>query len=352
MKLLVVTLLLAISYAQTVCQNDFTKQECNQIKKFGKCAHYYDQCEKKCGCFQDQQDYENLRIEAGIDDSAVLTGNNCLTNYDTTFTDKNGFGCRVYEGAGWCNGDDYGERWCGWFPKSEWRDDDSNHWCKIKKGRWRMTTFEDYSPVFEEPDARSCCCDGDLFEDYKADYETGFEDPATTCEDYKVDGEPWHDDQGWSCAVYHYGDLCKSDGQRSDGWKNAEWGTLQSHKFGKWHAKDACCVCGGGHRTQHWEILPAVNVRRIHKFAKKNFSDIGAKGVNRANRHLRKLWELTQEDTTSFHPEHVEIVEECLESVDGKPNQESTWNNFLTCWGKLKDVLLATDAQAYNYLTK
>jgi len=361
MKIFIIALLLAIGYAQTErrlldeaaeksqCSNDFSKKECRLIKSFQKCPFYYDNCQKTCGCVSDSE-VEDLRVSAGIDDSSVQTGGSCLPNDDTTFADENGFGCRVYEGAGWCDGQgNYGERWCDWFPRSTWKPKDANHWCKLRKGRDRMTLFEDYSPVFEEPDARSCCCDGNLLDTYKADFETGFEDPSTTCEDYKVNGEPWHDDNGWSCAVYHYGNLCTSDGERGTGWKNQEWGTLQEHKFGKWHAKEACCTCGGGHTEQHWEILPAVNLRRIHKFAGKDFLP---KYINRAKKHLNNLKALTDENILAYKPEHVQIIQTCITQVDGKPNQESTWVNFQSCWDDFKVALLATDPVAYNYLTK
>jgi len=212
-----------------------------------------------------------------------------------------------------------------------------------------MNSFEYYSTEdVNMPDARACCCDGNLFEDYKAEYEQGFEFESTTCEDYKINGEPWHDDQGWNCAVYKYGDLCTADGERGSGWKNAEWGTLQSHKFGKYHAKDACCVCGGGHKEKHFAVLP-VYVRRLKKWAEKGFE---VKHLNRAKKQLKQLKAHVESNSEeNWDPTVVAIIDQCWVTLDGKLNQLSTWNDFQECYAEFVTVLTTSDAESYSFLS-
>jgi len=373
MKIFIVALLLAIGYAQTErrllgeaegeteeksqCTNEFSKQECRAINNHDLCPAFYDKCQKKCGCFSDDADLAEFRMSAGIDDSMVLKDEQCLPNNDATFTDANGnndatfadangFGCSVYEGAGWCNGQgEYGERWCDWFPKALWQDN-NDHWCKIKKGRHRMSVFEAYSE--DGIDARSCCCDGNLFQEYKDTYEKGFEHEETTCEDYKINDKPWHDDKGWNCAVYHYGELCTSEGERGPGWKNQEWGTLQQHAHGKYHAKTACCACGGGHNEKHWAVLP-FNLKRLDKFVQKDFY---RKNINRAKRHISSLKAYIEDNPSKdWDPVVVQAIDTCLETVgEGKPNQETTWQALQECWAEFSNILVESDGASYPFL--
>jgi len=368
MKIFIVALLLAIGYAQTErrlldevegeaeeksqCTNEFSKKECRTIYTKDLCGAFYDKCQKKCGCFSDQAGVDAFRKENNIDDS--LVEGECLPNDDTTFEDTNGFGCKVYEGSGWCapqsNGEaEYGDRWCDWFPLSVWQDDESEHWCKIRTGRHRMSRFEAYTDDVTMPDARSCCCDGTLFEEYKSTYEVGFEDESTTCEDYKINGHPWHDDKGWNCATYHYGNLCTSNGERGSGWKNQEWGTLQEHAFGtpQIHAKEACCACGGGHTTKHWARLP-VNLKRIDKFLGKTFD---VKNIRRAKKHFHGLkYNIEKRESENWYPELVVLIDACIDSADGKPNQESTWLELQQCWAEFRNAVIESDGENYPFL--
>jgi len=57
-------------------------------------------------------------------------------------------------------------------------------------------------------------------------------------------------------------------------------------------------------------------------------------------------------DVGTYNPVHVQIIEQCIAAVDGKPNSVDTWTSFQLCWNDLKQALLDTDATAYNYLTK
>jgi len=368
MRVLILAVLFAISYAQTErrllggqaeakngerCKNEFTDKECRTIFVQGLCPMFYHQCQEKCGCFSDQAHVDAFRKSANIDDNLVANSDQCLPNDDTTFKDKNGFGCAVYEGAGWCNGQgEFGEGWCGWFPKALWQTKGSNDWCKISRGRDRMRNFEAYSNDATHIDARSCCCDGNLSQDYKDTYEKGFEYEDTTCEDMKVDGEQWHDDKGWTCAVYHYGNLCTPDGKRGEGWKKEEGRNLENSAFkDSTSAVNACCACGGGYREKHWATLP-ISTRRFDKFVNKDFH---SNNIRRARKHLRSIRSYVKrhEKTKYWDPVVIGVIEECMDSVhEGKPNQESTWHELQNCWDKFRHALLESDGDSYPFLTE
>merc|ERR1719480_509035 len=142
--------------------------------------------------------------------------------------------------------------------------------------------------------ADTCCCDGDLFDQYP--YEETFEDQATTCEDYKhSNGMPWHDKNGWTCRVYHYGDLCTSNGGKGSGWDNA-WGSIQDNEmefddFDKEYtnAKDACCSCGGGWKQPHWDLLPTSELKKIDAALLKKDHD--AKTMEKAQKLFLRIFE-------------------------------------------------------------
>ena len=67
----------------------------------------------------------------------------------------------------------------------------------------------------------------------------------TECRDY----HRWLDSYNYQCVHYEESRYCTSSGQPGVGW-TAEWGRISDWKVPGGHdATEACCACGGGHRT-------------------------------------------------------------------------------------------------------
>ena len=65
-----------------------------------------------------------------------------------------------------------------------------------------------------------------------------------------IDIPNWHDNYNYRCEHYDQGNFCTSNGSLGRGWEE-EWGAIADWKVdGGMDATKACCVCGGGKRTQ------------------------------------------------------------------------------------------------------
>jgi len=343
MRVLIVALLAAISYAQTAprrllarggdCQDVWAKKDCNVIEKKGDCFAYYEYCQRSCRC---DFDLAAAREAAGVDDDTVSTmssSNTCVNGDD--FVDSRGFNCEVYEGAGWCVRSDedevvFGEGWCKRWPRDSFNDSP----CDVMPGRKRMYTFEHYAND-AGIDARVCCCNQLAEDDYP--YNRGWDNydasqpEGTYCNDKQFEnGHDWHDKRGWTCKAYHYGDLCDADGTRGGGWNNAEWGTLQEWGREEENAKHMCCACGGGHTTPNYDDIPGVELRRLDKFVPKGMS---VQAWNKVRKHTRQI--LARD--LNLAPEIGTIIVQMNQLAQDRLTDEA-WAQFMDLWNELRDL--------------
>jgi len=268
------------------------------------------------------------------------------------FSDSRGFTCDTYEGAGWCKTNDdeadtsqsdlalMGDGWCKRWPRSDYEKDGPST-CKVMPGRKRMYSFGHYAND-DGIDARACCCDSGIADSYP--YNLGFDNPGT-CNDKKWDrltkwfGDEWHDKNGWTCKVYHYGNLCNSDGTRGDGWNNAEWGQIQSHTLGNMHAKDACCACGGGEYEPNYDELPGIPLRRMNRHIAETPRTRGT--WSRIRKFSRQIVVKEKDGLAHYDPAKLQLVDDMYKLAQNGKQYDTRWDEMMVLWNDLVALMPA-----------
>lgn len=216
--------------------------------------------------------------------------------------------------------------------------------------RLRQYTFGHYVND-EGEDARVCCCDNDIYDNYR--YDLGWnaeENPNEYCNDKRWDGypdRPWHDANGWTCRTYHYGNLCTSDGKKTDAWNQAEWGSIQENAATpkgdslKMHAFDACCACGGGDATPNYVVIPLHFFTKIYKHCKWGYIAGNAKCWNRLKQRLANIQHISDYDNVD--PAHQHYVQELYIYATQRSYDESNFNDMKQVWNEFMSELGVTN---------
>lgn len=336
------------------CRDKYSKSDCKNIRKSDMCPYYYNYCRKTCGC---DYDYWSERTNAGIDDAAVYAASNSNDCVDD-FVDSQGFGCNVYDAAGWCSRDDVfdevvdSEGWCKRFPRESWyntqdrvKPNQDAQMCRVRRGRHRWGPFEAYRDA-NGMDARACCCSGEKYALYQHDGESlddffqGWDasDSDGRCMDrlHEDDGLPWHDNNGWSCRVYAEANLCTSDGSKGAGWNN-DWGSIQANAYHDGtDARQACCVCGGGYDHPQYDEIPGVLLRRL---------DNHISGTGYSNMAWRKTMKFTRvlvsgqnSEEKRYDPEMYDYFQRMYMIVKtNKIINQQSWDEMVAIWDDLRN---------------
>jgi len=332
MKLFIAACLLAVSLAQTGCEdNVWSEKDCNTIFKDDMCymANYYENCQKGCECHKGY-DHEADRAARGMVEYTGLHDSYCVNN--DKFVDSQGFDCTTYEGAGWCKVEDgktvQGDGWCPRRPQAEMH----SNWCDVMPGRKRMEDIEYYANT-DGDSGLKCCCNNLPEDDYP--YSRGF-DNGGECDDMlmKDSKTVWHDRRGWTCKVYYYGDLCNLDGTRGSGWNNAEWG--QHHDWvmsGEKDAGSSCCACGGGHQEAYWDALSDSLLRKISKYMNKEPS---SQNWNRVKKNVDKL--IDNCDDANCNPAELELLNN-MDTITQDGYSEENWALLEAEWEALVELI-------------
>jgi len=334
------------------CSNIWTDNDCKNVKREGECAYHFNYCKKTCDC---DYDYWAARAALGIDDATVyshITSADCTDN----FADSYGFGCDVYETSGWCARDaldtvtdDKG--WCKRFPRDSWentvRRDEENagrpaETCRVRKGRKRWGPFEHYRND-AGIDARVCCCDGSLFDDYEYDGESldtffdgwDSENPDGRCMDVLNEkyGTAWHDDNGWSCRVYASANLCEADGSKGSGWGEG-WGAFggRAQDVGM-AADDACCACGGGWSHPQYDEIPGETLRRLDRHIDSGYSNLVWRKVMKFTKLLKRRQDMNEK---RYDPEMYDYFIRMYWIVKQNNINQQAWDDMIAIWNDMK----------------
>jgi len=334
------------------CSNIWTDNDCKNVKREKECAYHFNYCRKTCGC---DYDYWGERAALGIDDATVYSyssSNDCTDN----FADSYMFNCDVYNTAGWCARDAFdqvvaGDGWCQRFPRESWentvrRDADNfgeaAETCTVRKGRKRWGPFEAYRDD-SGMDARVCCCDGSLYDQYEHDGESldtffdGWdkENPDGRCMDIlrEDDKLAWHDIGGWSCRVYASANLCEADGSKGSGW-GAGWGSINARSDEEGiDAADACCACGGGWSHPQYDVIPGETLRRLDRHINGGYGNVAWRKVIKFTKVLKRNQDSGEK---RYDPELYSYFDTMYSIVKTNNINQQVWDEMFAAWEAMK----------------